>query len=108
MNQFNQLLTAAFGGDRVRCDVPLHAYTTFRVGGPAEWLLETRGGDEIVRALKIAHAAGVPVTMLGGGSNVWIADAGIRGLVIHPRGGVIDWARDGFGGGRDASASELV
>ena len=109
MDQFHNLLTATFGGDRVRRDVPLHAYTTFRVGGPAEWLLETRGGDEIVRALQLAHAAGVAVTMLGGGSNVLIADAGIRGLVIHPRGGVIDWARDGgLGGDRDAGSPELV
>ena len=38
-------------------------------------------------ALTLARAAGVPVTMLGGGSNVLVADRGVRGLVIHPRGG---------------------
>ena len=69
-----------------RC--PLAPLTTFRVGGPAEWLIETRSSDEIVTALALAHrAGGVPVTMLGGGSNVLVSDAGVRGLVIRPRGG---------------------
>jgi UDP-N-acetylmuramate dehydrogenase len=68
-------------------DVPLQSLTTFRVGGPAEWLLETRGSDEIVTALKLASNAGVKVTMLGGGSNVLVAESGIRGLVIRPRHG---------------------
>jgi UDP-N-acetylmuramate dehydrogenase len=108
MNEFHDHLTAAFGEERVRRAVPLNTYTTFRVGGPAEWLLETRGGDEIVRALQIAHTARVPVTVLGGGSNVLIADAGIRGLVLHPRGGAVDWVRDGPGGDRDASSPGLI
>jgi UDP-N-acetylmuramate dehydrogenase len=61
--------------------------TTVRVGGPAEWLLETRSADEISTALGLAARSGVPVTLLGGGSNVLIADAGVRGLVVRPRGG---------------------
>ena len=69
--------------------MPLAGFTTFRVGGPADWLLETRSSQEIVAALWLAHRWGVPVTMLGGGSNVLVADAGVRGLVIRPRGGAI-------------------
>jgi UDP-N-acetylmuramate dehydrogenase len=80
---------AARFGDRLRADVPLGPFTTFKVGGPADWFLETRGSEEIVEALRVAHAAGVPVTMLGGGSNVLVADRGVRGLVIRPRGGLI-------------------
>jgi UDP-N-acetylmuramate dehydrogenase len=64
--------------------------TTFRVGGPAEWLVETRGRAELVAALRLAHEAGVSVTMLGGGSNVLVNDAGVRGLVIRPRGGDVE------------------
>jgi len=89
MNPFGTALTTAFGEDRVRREAPLAPLTTFRVGGPAEWLIETRNSGEIVAALSIAHAAGVRVTLLGGGSNVLIADAGVRGLVIRPRGGEI-------------------
>jgi UDP-N-acetylmuramate dehydrogenase len=79
-------LTAAFG-DRAKPHVPLAPYTTFRVGGPADWLVETRGSHEIVLAVQLAARDQTPLTVLGGGSNVLIADAGIRGLVIRPRGG---------------------
>jgi len=78
-----------FGADRLRRNVPLGPLTTFRVGGPADWLLETRSGDEIVTALVLARAAAMPVTVLGGGSNVLVSDRGIRGLVIRARGGEI-------------------
>jgi len=80
-------MRSAFGADRLRSNVPLAPFTTFRVGGPADWLIDTRDSDEIVAALRIAHRAHVPVTMLGGGSNVLVADAGVRGLVIRTRGG---------------------
>lgn len=74
---------------RLASGVPLAPFTTFRVGGPADWLIETRSADEMLRALGAAREHGVPVTLLGGGSNVLIADAGVRGLVIRPRGGDI-------------------
>jgi len=87
VSAFASAMRSAFGTDRVRADVPLAPLTTFRVGGPADWLIETRSGDEIEAALGLARASRVPVTILGGGSNVLVADAGIRGLVIRPRGG---------------------
>jgi UDP-N-acetylmuramate dehydrogenase len=89
MSDFGASLADAFGPDRVRRQVPLAPLTTFRVGGPAEWLLETRNGQEIVTALKLAHRLRAPVTLLGGGSNVLVSDGGVRGLVIRPRGGEI-------------------
>ena len=84
---FGASLAAVFGANRVRADVVLAPFTTFRLGGPAEWLLETRNSDELLAALKMAHGCGVPVTILGGGSNALVADAGIGGLVIRARGG---------------------
>ena len=89
MSDFGESMRAAFGRDRIRRDAPLGPFTTFRVGGPADWLFESRTSDEIVTALGLAAAAGVPVTMLGGGSNVLVSDAGVRGLVIRTRGGDI-------------------
>jgi len=82
-------LAEAFGRPRVQAHAPLAPLTTFKVGGPADVLFEPRSAEELVRALALAHACGVPVTMLGGGSNVLIGDRGIRGLVIRPRGGVV-------------------
>jgi UDP-N-acetylmuramate dehydrogenase len=78
-----------FGADRVRTNVALAPFTTFHVGGPAEWLIETHNSDELLSALRLARDSGVPVTMLGGGSNVLVADRGVRGLVVRPRGGEI-------------------
>ena len=54
---FRSEMQARFGADRLRAGVPLAPLTTFKVGGPADWLLETRSSDEIVAALRIAHLA---------------------------------------------------
>jgi UDP-N-acetylmuramate dehydrogenase len=89
VSEFAAALEQAFGADRVKRDAALAPFTTFKVGGPAEFLIETQTADEIVRAVKLAHAAGVKATMLGGGSNVLIADRGIRGLVIRTKGGEV-------------------
>ena len=93
MDDFFEMLDAQFGG-RARRDALLAPLTTFRVGGPADWLVEPRTSDEIVTALKLASEAGVAVTMLGGGSNVLVSDEGVRGLVIRPRGGEISRVDD--------------
>lgn len=82
-------LIARFGVERVRVNAPLAPFTTFKVGGPADVLLETKTGEELLDAVRLAGAHGAPVTLLGGGSNVLVADAGVRGLVIRPRGGDI-------------------
>lgn len=74
---------------RVHRHAPLAPLTTFRVGGRADALLETRSAEEITVVLALAHQMGVAVTMLGGGSNVLVSDAGIRGLVLRPRGGEV-------------------
>jgi UDP-N-acetylmuramate dehydrogenase len=91
---FSHAMMSCFGAERVRGETPLAPFTTFKVGGPAEWLFETRTPDEIVEALRIAHANGVRVTLLGGGSNVLVGDRGVRGLVIRPRGGHIEQIDD--------------
>jgi UDP-N-acetylmuramate dehydrogenase len=87
--EFEAAIEAVVGAGRLRRDCPLAGFTTFRVGGPAEWLLEARTSHEILEAVRLAHRASVPLTMLGGGSNVLVSDAGIRGLVIRARGGEI-------------------
>ena len=74
-------------GDGVQRNAPLAALTTFKVGGTADWLVTVRSGEEVRRALAAANEVGLPVTVLGGGSNVLIADAGLRGLVIRIHGG---------------------
>ena len=61
--------------------------TTFRVGGPADWLVTLRSADEVRTVVGLAREHAVPVTLIGGGSNLLVADEGVRGLVIRIHGG---------------------
>lgn len=63
-------------------NVPLAPFTTFKIGGPADLFYEARSIEEFVEAVTKARELGIPITILGGGSNVLIADKGIRGLVV--------------------------
>jgi len=76
---------AAEQGLALERDVPLAPLTTLRVGGPADRLVLARDRDELLAALRLARAAGVPWFVLGNGSDLVVADAGIRGLVIRNR-----------------------
>jgi UDP-N-acetylmuramate dehydrogenase len=66
-----------------KLDEPLKRYTAWKIGGPADALLEPRSADELIEALQKAREHGVPVTVLGGGTNVLVRDGGIRGLTIR-------------------------
>lgn len=74
---------------RVTRQALLAPLTTYAVGGPADLFAEVRTSDEILFALRTAQALDVPVTFLGGGSNVLVGDAGVRGLVVRIHGGSI-------------------
>lgn len=63
----------------------LARHTTFGVGGPADLFLTVRTAGALARATDAAHQAGVPKFVLGSGSNILVADAGIRGLVLDNR-----------------------
>ncbi len=89
MSEIGRALAGVFGEARVQRNVRLAPFTTFRVGGPADWLIETRSRQEILDALGIARELGVEVRVLGGGSNVLVSDAGVRGLVIRTRAGEV-------------------
>jgi UDP-N-acetylmuramate dehydrogenase len=91
-------LASTLGAERVRRDAPLAPLTTFRVGGPADCLVEVRNARELASALDCAAALGIAVTVLGGGSNVLVSDAGVRGVVIHASGG--ETVREGESGVR--------
>jgi UDP-N-acetylmuramate dehydrogenase len=73
----------AIAADRVRRDVPLAPLTTFKVGGPAEFLIDVQSEDELAAIVAAARECDVPVTLLGGGSNVLVADRGVRGAVLR-------------------------
>lgn len=61
----------------------MRQYTTLKLGGTADWLAFPRSAAEIAELFAEAGAAGLPVTVIGHGSNVLVLDGGIRGLVIR-------------------------
>lgn len=62
-------------------DEPMKNHTTFRIGGPADYYLEP-DREHLPKAVELAERYGVPVTVIGNGSNLLVRDHGIRGLVI--------------------------
>ena len=70
-------------GDALLTKEPLRLHTTFRIGGPADYYVAAHTPDDLVAALRIAHEVGLPVFLLGGGSNLLVSDAGFRGLVVR-------------------------
>jgi UDP-N-acetylmuramate dehydrogenase len=72
-------------GDRLQTDQPLARYTSARIGGPADYLLAADSLAELAEASGQAYRLGIPFLVLGGGSNLLVADRGVRGLVILNR-----------------------
>ncbi len=76
---------AAERGIALAGDAPMAPLTTLRVGGAADRLLAVQTRAELLAALRLARDAGCPCFVLGNGSDLVVADAGIRGLVIRNR-----------------------
>lgn len=64
---------------------PLARFTTMRVGGPADLYAAAHNPFELRALVRLARGRGIPYTLLGRGSDVVIADAGVRGLLVHVR-----------------------
>jgi UDP-N-acetylmuramate dehydrogenase len=78
------LRAAGFRG-ALASDAPLAPYTTWRIGGPAELLIEPADRDDLILALRFTHAGGLDVRVLGNGSNVLVRDEGVAGVVLRTR-----------------------
>lgn len=70
---------------RVLKGASMAMYTTMRLGGDADFLIRAQHPDQLVSAMRWAGTEGLPVTVIGGGSNLLVSDHGIRGLVIVVR-----------------------
>ncbi|MEO6212915.1 MAG: UDP-N-acetylmuramate dehydrogenase [Vicinamibacterales bacterium] len=87
MTGFDRGVCAIVGQDRVARNAPLAPFTTLRVGGVADWLVTVRTADEVRQVVGVARQHNVTVSVMGGGSNLLVADTGVRGLVIRVHGG---------------------
>jgi UDP-N-acetylmuramate dehydrogenase len=81
-------------GVKTSREEPLARFTTMRVGGPADLFAIAHNAFELRGLVKFARTRAIPHVVLGRGSNIVIADAGIRGLVIQNRAEGMD-IRDG-------------
>lgn len=83
MNIHSALLNFLPGAkERIICDAPMSDYTTFRVGGSADCLFLPADKEEIAGVISYAAEHNFAVTLLGRGSNIVVADQGIRDLTI--------------------------
>lgn len=82
MNQNYQKIIEQLEVGNVRFDEPMADHTTFKIGGPADLLVEVENEEELVRILEALKEMKVPYFVLGGGSNILVGDKGFRGLVI--------------------------
>jgi UDP-N-acetylmuramate dehydrogenase len=72
-------------GVALTAQTSLATYTTIKVGGPAEYFAVVNHVDQLIKLVRWARVIALPYFILGGGSNILISDAGIRGLVIYNR-----------------------
>ena len=82
MASFDEKLRRIAGADAVHAEEPLAAHTTFEIGGPAQWLVEPATEEQVCAVAALCRAEGVRLRVLGLGSNVLAAEAGVRGVVL--------------------------
>lgn len=77
-----ELLGTWFGPGELRCDEPMSEHTTFACGGPADLFVTPSDVEGVGHAVEAAISTGVPWRVMGQGSNLLVADSGVRGLVV--------------------------
>lgn len=75
-------LEKVFGQYRVRVNEPMSVHTTYKIGGPAEYYIDLEKTDDIIKAVNAAKKLELALFIFGGGSNIVVADHGIKGLVV--------------------------
>lgn len=80
-------IQAETGIEKMRLYEPMARHSTIRVGGPAQFWIEPSEFLQFAEVVTFCKARGIPVRVVGRGSNLLVRDGGIRGAVIHPAGG---------------------
>lgn len=73
----------------------MRKYTSLQIGGPADLLLDVHSAEEIRSALRLVKSQGLPLCVIGKGSNLLVGDGGIRGLVLRIAGGFANCVQTG-------------
>lgn len=83
-------------GEDFQANVTLARYTSARVGGPADMFITVRNAAEMKTAVEMAYTLNIPYIILGGGSNILVADGGFKGLVIFNKARNVSFRNTGF------------
>jgi UDP-N-acetylmuramate dehydrogenase len=78
---------AARSHGTVERDAPLAPLTSYQLGGPASVLLHAESEDDLAALAQVASESGLPVLVVGRGSNMLVSDRGFRGIAVHLGGG---------------------
>jgi UDP-N-acetylmuramate dehydrogenase len=82
MNDTDKNWLTHYFGSQVAFSEPMSRHTTFGIGGPADALLTVRTDQQLRDVVRWGHDRGLPLMILGAGSNLLVRDGGIRGLVV--------------------------
>lgn len=83
MKKIEKELIAIAGKDQVLIDEPMARHTTFRVGGPADYLVSPVKPEQVEDVVRLCKAEDVPYMVIGNGSNLLVSDQGYRGVLIR-------------------------
>ncbi len=82
-NEYTRVIDMLSAHGAVHTDVAMKQYTTFKTGGPADILVHPVTYDDMRAIAAIASESRIPLTVIGGGSNLLVGDGGIRGIVMR-------------------------
>ncbi len=80
--RIEQLIIEAVGAENMLRDEPMSAHTTFRVGGPADYFVAPDSIERVERVVRVCRENDVDLYIIGCGSNLLVADTGLRGVVM--------------------------
>jgi UDP-N-acetylmuramate--L-alanine ligase/UDP-N-acetylenolpyruvoylglucosamine reductase len=83
LKRFRDIASLLKSGGRLLREEPMQRHTTFRIGGAAELWCEPEEDQDAARVVRYCHEQGVPLAVIGRGSNLLVRDGGIRGVCLH-------------------------
>ena len=78
----HEVFEKILGKENVLKNEPMRNHTTFKIGGEADWFLMPQNGEQLKGVISVIKEAGMPLFVLGNGSNLLVGDKGIRGAVV--------------------------
>lgn len=93
--QIYEALSKIIKKENIHCDEPLFLHTSFKVGGPAQFFVQTDSVAQLQEVLNLLREKEIPFVILGKGSNVLVSDAGYEGVVIRLGDGMSEITHEG-------------